>query len=384
MKIIRSFKSANRTQFFFNIILWASALGLSPQVSIAQQYIATDSTSNSGVTLIQGSPKENTYFIKEKKNDQIIIHTPRDISEYRLADSIVYKSFKVKINGDSSVLFLQRIVQGKYNVYELDLKRLRQFYIEDRTLVQIPSRKDLYRNFLKKYLAGCERSLRNLEDFKLQRPALKRIFGDHVTCAQNYFPRRRYEITSSFDLTKFAARGSSIFSSVTYKRNIDFSLGAFIDLPLMSSNFAFITGGIFSRYTNSITFEDLDATNYTKCDLVVNQIQLVIPALFRYTFFNGKNCPFLEGGPLLGQQLSNKTILFKYTITKDATTITTSRSSFLGNQQAGFSLGIGMIFKYDLKYSYLMRIGYSRLSPLLSKNANLSVSQISFSTGFLF
>lgn len=109
-----------------------------------QSYIATDSTSLTGVRIITGTPQENSYSIKVMiTNKETKVYTPKDLKEYGLADGTVYISREISVSGFSKRVFLQQLAKGKLTLYYYDGKEANLFFIERDSSGLVTLTKDL-------------------------------------------------------------------------------------------------------------------------------------------------------------------------------------------------------------------------------------------------
>src|ERR1035437_2315452 len=119
---------------------------ISPVLLRAQMdYYIKDSTMKAGIDLINNTDSKNAQFCQIQEGEKSLTYTPYQISEYGFANGRVYKSFPITIKDSTTRLFLERIVEGKLNLYYLKTKQCRKRYFiikaSSITLIEIPREK---------------------------------------------------------------------------------------------------------------------------------------------------------------------------------------------------------------------------------------------------
>ena len=130
----------------------------------------------------------------------------------------------------------------------------------------------------------------------------------------------------------------------------------------------------------SIFDEYLD-TNCAKTylgNLDVDQTRLNLPIALRYTFLNLKISPFIEAGAVYSTRIQGSSTL----LTDNS--ISLAGFSTISDGQFGLSAGVGVIFKYNSRFSLVLQTEYNKLYPTQKQNGLLLIDDISFSIGTLF
>lgn len=373
----------NKIEYWLTTI----ALILSIQHAYSQtSFIATDSSVYTGEKIILGTEYENALYIKVKdKKGEITTYTANDLLEYGLKNGQIYRSFNVGSDGKNERYFFLRLFKGKYNIYYLPGSiKTNNFYIttnDSLSLVAIPNNREAYLDFLKAYIDDCPQATENIEHVELTKNSLTRFFMDYQTCSNSYLPRLRFGYKMGISYNKLNPTGTAeILTKPDYQFNSDFFLGAFVDIPIGTSNYSLITSPSFNNYASSIAFESLDRTY----DLIINEWRLNVPVLARLSFFNHRTVPFIETGPLYSVKLKGENTLFNYSTTGDNIYIELDEAPFIPTHQLGFSLGAGIILKYNSDYSFMFRAGFNKCYGIVKQKESLIVNDVSFTTGLMF
>lgn len=373
-------------------------IGLLPKISngqiiaqnIAQKdehstYYSTDSTTIAGIVLVEGNDIENSRFCQIKEGDKVIIYTPYEVKEYRFKNGRTYKSFPIKINDTISRYFLEKLVEGKTNLYYLRTKDgIRKYYLiegDSTNLLELPLLKEEYRAIFDSVVKGCPQAARNIPFIKIQKYNLMRFIYDYNNCANRPFPRFKYGFSIGISATQISAvNKKSIYSIPNYNKDWTISIGAFMDIPIPFSNFSFHPEIYYRRNSISKSFVNV----YASDDLVINYSSICFPLLFRYSILSKKISPYFQVGPIYSRAIRNKSTLFEYESVNNNIFIKIIDSPVLQTDMGGFSIGSGMMSKFGSKSAWFGEIRYSKFYNLGHGSKLLNLSEITLGIGLIF
>jgi hypothetical protein len=340
----------------------------------------------SGIRVIEGRPRENARFIKAQIGEETTEYTAGQLSGYGLKDGRVFRSFALESGGGVTRYFFERLFQGRYTLYYLDSKDdPRNFFLtqsDTLPLIPIPTDGPAFRQFLRDHAKDCPRSQKNAAFVKLKKHSLQRFFRDEDVCAERYFPRYRMGVKGGMSINRLGASKAERLGELSgYDTYHGFAIGAFIDSPIKSSAFSFVTGLSLDVYKGSMLLDGLEGFTY---DLVIDQQRLSVPAMLKYSFLNMKISPFLGAGATYSTPVNGENTIFQYNRVGNDVFIGVEGSHIVPDHQLGFDLTGGLVFKYDSHYSIFLQLDYSRLYPVRDNEESLAVRSLLFSAGLFF
>jgi hypothetical protein len=355
-------------------------------VSRAQKnldYLITKDTLHSGLKLVSGPEKRNAVYISERKaNGEIVKHTADEVSEFGFRNGRKFKALTLDVAGQQKRFFFEEIVTGNYNIYFLNTSESgREFYINtgnSTTMVKIPEKRAEFIALLKQYESACPAYERNYSYLTLTKNALARFHKGNKSC-EGVFPRARFEFRLGVSFVKYQSQ-SVIARDASFANHNTFSPGIFFHAPVEHSNFSFNTGASFTRLRNSTPFTSGGA-HY---DMSVDQWRANVPLNARYTFFDKKSRPYLEGGPLYSGYLSGSSKLYQYTESNNNVFIDATSKKVMSNNQVGFGLGAGFMIRYSDRLSYSVNAGLCKQLPVHKTDFSVNMNQVTISAGILF
>jgi hypothetical protein len=346
-------------------------------------YYSTDSITFSGIDLVDGSIKMNQRFCQIKKGEEILKYSPYEVKEYGFQNGLTYKSFEIKLNDQVTRYFLERVIEGKINLYLLRTEGGVKYYMEtDRSgLEELPAINDEYRDLLAIRVSDSPEALHNIPFVRLKKHNLIRLIKDYNNDYIRLFPRIQYGFTIGITSDKLSAVDKeSLYSIPDYKSDLSISAGAFIDLPVNASNFSFHPEVYYKRNGTSKAFDQ----GNTSHDLVINYSCINIPLLFRYSILKDKLSPYFQGGPVYSRIIKNESALYEYRSVDNNIYIDVINSPVLQKNRGGFSVGSGVISNYESKYSWFAELRYSKFYNLKQENKLINHSEFSLGIGLLF
>lgn len=162
---------------------------------------------------------------------------------------------------------------------------------------------------------------------------------------------------------------------LNYKYEGAFSIGGFIDIPILSSNFSLHAEAYYSKHSYSYTL----SSTMEEIDYIANIHTLNTPLLFRYTLPLSKIRPYVNAGLMYSYNFKWNNSLLQTTITDNIVTVGQIEHPTIDNHQLGYNIGGGIEYRLNYKNSLFFDIRYSDTFTSSSVN-NFNKSTIYFST----
>lgn len=354
-------------------------------LSAQSSYYIKDSTTFSGIKLLDGGSVDNSLFCEVSEQGKVTRYSPSQVKEFGFSDGRIFKSFPVKINDSVSRYFLERLVSGKVILYYLKLKKGEErFYLTDSCdidLVELLQPEEQYRVTLQSLITDNPVAGQNIQYVKLKKPGLTRFVKGYDNNVNRPFPRFQYGFTLGLNLSGFSAVDSrSIYSVPDYGNKLNISIGAFADIPLNFTNFSFHPEIHYRRTGTSVAF----LYNGNGNDLVITYSSLCIPLLLRYSIIKNKTSPYFELGPVYTRAVRNKSVIYEYDVTGNDIFINLVDSPIMQKNLGGFSVGTGFISKYGEPFSWFGEVRYSKFYNLKKEDKLLNIGEITIGGGLIF
>lgn len=347
----------------------------------ASDYISTDTTLTSGLSLVKGLSKDNALYVDRKMGDTRKRYFPSDIIEYGFKDGTIYKSFSVSINGVDELRFLQQLHGGKTSLYMFSGDGANRFFVSDSNKQLKEFFKEDLSGFLSAFIGDCEEAERNLRYVKFNKYSLGRFFKDLESCRQGPFPAIRFSVFTGVQMAWLSpASNSEVFMSLGSEVNSGLNLGVNALLAIRSTNFSLVP----ELSLQSTRGKNVFRVSTAQYDLLMNEWRLDMPIMLRYTFFGQKFNPFLELGPMTSLSVDNNALLFSYREFGDGIFIELQETGVTSKVQAGFCLNAGFTIKSSKRHAYFGRIGYRTLSSGSPDFEAVNTSQLRISIGLSY
>jgi hypothetical protein len=358
---------------------------LSSHLQGQEGYISTDSSTTSGVKLVEQSDLLNSQFCAVNKDGVIIKYSPFELKEYGSKEGRVYRSYPVRLYDEESRYFLERVIWGKVDIFYLKTRGgVEKFYIEENNgsgLIEINGNKAEFTGLLRRYVADCPQSLNNLKHLKLDKEMMKRFFSDYENCLKKPFPKFSYGFFAGLSVSSlFEGAEKSIYSLPEFRFYNNLFFGAFLDIPIFPGNITFHPELRFNSINIDASCQN--TTHYYK--FFIKSSSLTIPLLFRYNFLYNKISPFIEAGPLYSIALKNEGSTYRYDFNNHITLLSSSFDPILQDKKAGFSAGAGVTLNYDSSYAILLSLHYSNFLNLNLADSFLNINELTIGIGIQF
>lgn len=346
-------------------------------------FYTTKSTGYEGITIEFGTGISNASECRVKMKDTVLTFSPAEVISYGIRGEKVYYSKEVNYGNTTQKYFLERINNGKINLYFLATKAGQTFYIErDSTLFFELKKKDekknnIYKEQLLEITSDFPEIASNINFVHYNRAALARFFNDYNQGNNRLFPRFRTGILAVWENTTLhipPIYRSSAYQLMDNKQESSFGFGVFADVPIMVSYFSFHTELHLIKHA----FSHYNYADNQEIDFAANITSLKIPVLCRYTFANRKISPFINAGGILSYNFRKKGETYITSFQDNIIEINTANNnSLFPNFQTGATAGLGIEYQVNSRHSVFFELRYNRLIKQESKqtinNSDLQV-----------
>jgi hypothetical protein len=338
-----------------------------------------------GCNLVDGGDIVNSRFCQVKKGEMVIKYSPDEVKEYGFKSGRTYRSFAIPLNDQTNRYFLERLVNGKVNLYYLKAEiSSKKYYLmlgDSADLIEIPTNSDEYTLLFERYAGDCPQAVKNIPFVKLRKNSLRRFISDYNGCVNRPFPVFHFGFTIGMTSTLLSpADKGYLYSIPDFHRDWGISIRAFADVPVHSGNFSFHPEIYYKQNGISTTFSQ---NNYAN-DLVINYSSISLPLLIRYSLLGNNITPYLQAGPAYSRIIRNDGTLYKYESVNNNVFVDIADSQMLQKDMGGFSVGSGLIIKYGSKYAWFCELSYTKFYNLSDVNQFINISEINLVIGLLF
>ena len=358
-----------------------------PLLSFGQSdYCVIDSTLN-GINLIDGGALINSRLCQVKKGKEIIAYSPYEVMEYGFKEGRVYISKEIQIADSSKRVFLERLHNDETTLYYYRGMGLKTFFIEkDSTLfVELPKQdnaKEPYSELLLNLTDDCPNVSAACKLVRYNKRSLSKIITRYNKCELKPFPHFKYGFLVGYEFSNLVPvdKQNKDLEYFEYNYDSDFSIGLFVDNPILVSDFSVYAALLFSKHGYS--YNHPSATG--DFDLIMNISTLSVPLLIRYTLPTNNLRPYLNTGPIYSYNIKNESYLYKSTISDNIIEIKNSiEGSIIPTHEFGYTMGCGLEVDLDFKRAVFLEIRYSKQFGI-SENLSGNNSMINISTGINF
>lgn len=351
------------------------------------EYFSTDSTASHGVELIDGGELINSQFCRVKKGEKTIEYTPYEVEEFGFKNGRVYISKEIHIADSSKRVFMERLHNGNTTLYYYRGKGIKTFFIQkDSTLfIEIPKQdtaKEDYSNQLLNLTNDCPSVLDASKLVRYNKKSLSKFIARYNKCELKPFPSFKYGLTVGYEFLRLipSRKQNENLKYFDYKYDGGFSIGLFLDNPILVSDFSLHAELFLSKhgysYNQLVDNKDLD--------FIANFTSLNVPILLKYAYPSKRIRPFINAGINGTYLIKNKSLLHEITI--NVTTIEindTEIASMISDFQLGYVIGGGLEYKLNYKNSLFFELRYCNQYNI-EDSEFLGNSKLSVLTGINF
>jgi len=332
-----------------------------------------DTASVYGEKVLDGGAILNSKQCEIEKDKQTITYSPNEIISYGFADGRIYFSRVININNEKRKVFLERLNEGKVNFYFYKDKNGSKYFLEKDSgqLVEIIEKSGMvtYKNTLDSYFNDCSNVSDALKLVTFHKKPLVELIDQYNSCSRRPFSFIKFGIMGgigAFEPQKAAITGSvlsvgvsgNVLAAAEFKKDITFSVGAFIDIPISHSYFSFHP----EIYYLKNNFNSHTTDNNIVNDILINSNSIVMPFLIRYTYPSLKCRPYVNAGCTYAYCFRNNNGLYTTTIGDNIIEIEKSnKTDVYSPKQVGYSIGGGIQYNLDYRKSLFLEFRYNNL-----------------------
>lgn len=340
----------------------------------------------------------NGRICQVKTGREIIEYTPYEVSEYGFKNGQVYVSKEIQLADSAKRVFLECLHNGETSLYYYRGKGQKTFFIEkDSSLfVELPKKTPANEHYSERLLS-LTRDCQNVADASklvaYNKKPLTKFIARYNACELKPFPHFKYGIVVGLGFSKLVPSyktheeskymtiiRDSEFDYFDYEYDSKFSVGVFIDNPILASDFSIHTELLFSQYKNSYSY----TSEVKKINLKIDLTTLTVPVLLRYTVPVNNFRPYFNLGPAYSYHIKNESILHKSILmAHDVSDLTkTTLESVMPSHEIGYAIGCGLEFDLDFRRSIFFEVRYDNQFGI-SSDFSSKKSFIKFSTGII-
>lgn len=353
-------------------------------------YYATDSSMTYNALLIDGGDALNFSICQVKKNNIINKYTPYEVKEFGFKNGRVYISKDIQISDSLKRVFLQRLVKGETTLYYYKGKNTKTYFIEkdSNLFIELPKHDNIkesiiFKSNLLNITSDCPNISESINLVSYNKKSLSKLISRYNSGELKPFPSFRYGLLIGSGYKKLVPSKSLESQYVNYldfKYDGGFTVGLFIDNPILVSDFSLHTELSFSNhgfsYNKLIDNEDID--------FVANISSLKLPLLIRYTYPSNMFRPFINLGGVVTFNIKNENLIYVTTITEKIIEINDIKEiSLIDRNQAGYSIGGGIEYIINYKNSIFIELRHNN-NYGLSDSKSLNISEFKLITGINF
>ena len=345
-------------QIFSVIFLLLTPLGMYAQ--IGSDYYITDTATIIGVKILDYGNKSNCQFFYVQEEENKVQFFPDKIREYGFDNNRVYVSKQLYIDNKLQHVFIEKLTNGKKPLYyyrgnsELFLMETDSAYF-----VALPKKeknKKTYKQRLKEITDDCPDADDAANFTGYNKKSLKRFLDWYDKCESRPFPHFRYGIRAGYQLYHLLAPPQSL-KQFDFKYGGTFSLGLFMDAPVLKSDFLLNLGVNYSH--RGYSYNNLKSDiNY---DFVANMSSLAMPVLVRYSFPTMKYRFFMQSGGIVEYNFNKDAYIYESAIYGNFINISRTEAYNIDEVRFGFSFGAGLEYRITRRNYLFLELSVNQL-----------------------
>ena len=341
-------------------------------------YIITKENEFKGGLIKFTNSRSTTIDFADSGSEEFRTYTSEELLEYGFHLGRVFQSRAVNIirkgNVISLPLFLERTVTGNINLYMVNYKSRKYFFLETDSNHLIPlnsnpeSSKEVHREALDHYLSDCEAINPYIESSRLSKRYLTTLVERYNACDNRIIPKFQVGVFTGLELTTIAfprvKTKISSLSDANFGLTAVLMFGIYSDLPIeggisLHAEMGYSTGS-FSSHIKEKTGDGL----------VIEDVQIKLSMVdflvsLKYSSLHPRARTYVHGGAGLGYAITGDNELERYHKT-DSTEITET-FDWTGEamSKAYFKLLFGVGVNFNLTNRYTMFIE-ARIEEILA------------------
>lgn len=363
-----------------------------------KDYYVSDSIYDSGFRIINQRGNKNFRQCAVIKSNLVTYFSPFDISEYGLKNGDKYFSKEIQTPDSLKKVFMQQLVEGEMTLYYyLDETNQSFFFVEKRDRLLHELSKDDLKNELWQLTEDCSKVKEAVYHVDYDILPLTQFVKRYNMCSQKPFPFFKYGVYLGteivfLDPSSLSGYDHSYLKQLDFKSNAGFTVGAFIDYPILLSDFSLKIELTYSQhnynnhkrvkntYVDNSTYKNIILNYEQDIDFISNVHSLKIPLLIKYTFQSVKTRPYVNAGGVFAYNFINNSSIYTTVFNKEyldpdgkfgqnpsilvSNVIEISKpinERVFSNNEFGYVLGAGIDIKLNYKTYLFIECRFSQM-----------------------
>jgi hypothetical protein len=339
----------------------------------SQNYIVkNDSSTFSGINLVEGNKDENSQFcILKRGNGELIKYTPDSLLKYGFKNGRKFISDKIVENGIEKKVFLEILFNGKIKLYRYVSEKSTIFFIEKNQSISELNASTLDSQ-LKELFIDCKEVEKAVKEIKYNSRSLELLAISYESC--NLWGHRRTDIGLHLGYEYNSFKSGSNLRNLDFNSSHGIKFGLFANFPL--SKKIYIHPELnFSNYS----FVSSENTQLSSSPIKTRISTVSIPFLIKYKLSTKKDNFYLDGGISYNQNIVNNNESYKNFVGSNI-----DQAEIVSPIQLGFIIGIGVELGGNYKHSISFEVRYNKVTSPFDPDNSISNDAIQFIMGFNF
>ena len=294
-------------------------------------------------------------------------YTPYQVSEFGF-NNRVFIAQKVQLPDSVQKVFLERLVEGKTNLYYYGGKNYKTFFVskDNINFIEVPFRNSTnnstFRMQLDGLVAECPHTIHTPKLVRYKPAEMKELFKQLNDCKPKHFPFIRYGVSIGpqfvrLDLTQKIVKDE--LSKMNYQYTTGLTAGVFADIPILPTSFSFYTSLNLSKHG----FSNFRKIGDNDVDFILNQTSLKVPIMLKYNIPAQDFRPYISGGIAFSYHIVNKAELYKISKTENIIDFNLHQEfAAVDDFQYGIVAEIGMEKKLNYRNYLSLGVRYSKIT----------------------
>ncbi|MEQ8646194.1 MAG: hypothetical protein RIC06_03350 [Cyclobacteriaceae bacterium] len=326
-------------------------------------FIATDSTLKLGIKLIEGTAINNAQFVRLQKGHKEVKYYPDQLAQYGFKNGTVYESRSISVSGQTKSVFLERLIQGKLNLYYYTEKGIKTYFLERDSTLFVEVKEDAdFNEKISYYTSDFNWKINQTRLVRYSRKSLSKFVSLYNKGLNMPLPFPRFGIVTGYNRTHLLvpSKTSTVqLNGISFSPSSSVSFGVFADLPIEMSYFSIHSEANFSKSGFAVNSQ----SPQSDIDVIVNTASVNIPLLVRYTLTTLFWRPYINAGLVYSYQVKYDSHIYESTEEQNVVTINEiHRDPLISRNRYGYSMGVGLQKNLDFRKIFAIELRHNELS----------------------
>lgn len=372
----------------FRILLCILAVFSTGKLNAQQDYVIMDGVRFDNVKLWDPGDWSNTNRCILRIGDSAVVYTPHQVQEYGFKDGRVYYASDVMVKEEMKKVFLRKLVDGKTDLYFYEDEDYKTYFLgPDTSLLTEVSRRandgESYHTQLQRLTMDCPGIDDAARVVAYRKNYLTEFVERYNRCEVGPFPYLRYGLVAGYGFTRLMPPDEpDYFGEFDYTFHGGFSLGIFVDQPILLSRFSVHGEVLYSRLGFSYYYQS-SGQDY---DLIVQSSAVSVPVLCRLILPVKKADAFVNAGGCLEYNFKNETGIYTAAVSEPGV-IEIDRlnnSPVISDIQLGYVIGAGIEYQVVKNHPLLFELRFSRQYRAFQQEPSAGKSVVQLITAIKF